>query len=948
MSVTTGQAIKFALLPGLLPRIKRLFGNGFSNIAVYMAYIYRNVGLLPANHPYLNPENIGRFGIRYVMAEASSNLVFDKKHLDQLVVFFLLLSVFVILFMQIIVMVIAFTSTYANAGGFGFADVFGAPPPGSPYNPTPVPPATGFAVGTYDIAFILLDYVFGMVGGDGSPLFNSCVAQQISCTLNPSAVQSAPAGPFPSNLHNALHAMLQFYNYGILAVGFIIFLYYVVVLVVETAQSGTPFGRRFNHLWAPLRLIVAVTLLIPVASGISLAQYLTLNIAKMGSNMATNGWVKFNTTTLSGGAAVCAGGNAGTETMLGSSCNLVATPIAPELNRLIEFIYVARTCMIAHKKLYDRDIRVYLVREPFTDDSGNFVVDPEPELFVNNTPADPSLAPTSGYSFIQALDYFDSNNIVIRFGERDEGESIIHQVSDGLGGFIDQAVQLYNEFPDEAGHVYPFCGQIVLPVQDVQQPGALAVQTGYYNIIKRLWNDNSVIVPYAEIETLTGLSNLDGKRPLAGKIPFEDPGGGASISGIVSLFNGWLLEEIRNAVEQQVANGDWVDIYAPYGWGGAAIWYNKIAELNGGLYSAAKSIPKPQLFPSIMEWVYERRLEENETVDGIDRYNPYISGSRSLPWARDDDRYLATTLYSAQSAWAEYYKPPEENMFVSAITRIFGEHGLFDAISNNTVHPLAQLVAMGRVLTEGSIISIFAGGGLSLAGIGSKSGEGRAVVAAAGSFLVSIGLLAISLGFILFYVIPFLPFLYFFFAVGGWVKGVFEAMLGVPLFALAHIRIDGEGLPGQAAMNGYFLLLEILLRPFLIVCGLVASIILLTAQVNILHDIWPLITTNIMGTNETAAPLAGPGGIEFIRSKTTEFFYTIIYTIVVFLLAMASFKMIDAVPNYVLRWANASVQTFGEANKDPAENLVRNVFYGMQAVIDNGSGIMGLLGRNGG
>ena len=61
----------------------------------------------------------------------------------------------------------------------------------------------------------------------------------------------------------------------------------------------------------------------------------------------------------------------------------------------------------------------------------------------------------------------------------------------------------------------------------------------------------------------------------------------------------------------------------------------------------------------------------------------------------------------------------------------------------------------------------------------------------------------------LFYIIPFMPFIYFFFAVGTWVKAIFEAMVGVPLWALAHIRIDGQGLPGDAAMNGYYLLLEI-------------------------------------------------------------------------------------------------------------------------------------------
>ena len=54
-----------------------------------------------------------------------------------------------------------------------------------------------------------------------------------------------------------------------------------------------------------------------------------------------------------------------------------------------------------------------------------------------------------------------------------------------------------------------------------------------------------------------------------------------------------------------------------------------------------------------------------------------------------------------------------------------------------------------------------------------------------------------------------MPFIYFFFALAGWIKSIFEAVVAMPLRALAHLRIDGEGLPGPGATNGYFLLLEI-------------------------------------------------------------------------------------------------------------------------------------------
>ena len=55
------------LLPGIIPRVKDLYESGFGWVAHMMAMVYASVRLLPANHPYLDPKNIGRFGIRHVI-----------------------------------------------------------------------------------------------------------------------------------------------------------------------------------------------------------------------------------------------------------------------------------------------------------------------------------------------------------------------------------------------------------------------------------------------------------------------------------------------------------------------------------------------------------------------------------------------------------------------------------------------------------------------------------------------------------------------------------------------------------------------------------------------------------------------------------------------------------------------------------------------------------------
>lgn len=137
-------------------------------------------------------------------------------------------------------------------------------------------------------------------------------------------------------------------------------------------------------------------------------------------------------------------------------------------------------------------------------------------------------------------------------------------------------------------------------------------------------------------------------------------------------------------------------------------------------------------------------------------------------------------------------------------------------------------------------------------------------------------------------------------------------MVGVPLWALAHLRLDGEGLPGDSASNGYFLLLEIGIRPILTVFGLVAALLIFTAQVRVLHFIWDLVVENSAGYSDTnIIPLDASYHDDMVsttprdaykRGIVDQFFFTIIYTIIVYMLATASFKLIDSIPDNILRW----------------------------------------------
>ena len=392
------------------------------------------------------------------------------------------------------------------------------------------------------------------------------------------------------------------------------------------------------------------------------------------------------------------------------------------------------------------------------------------------------------------------------------------------------------------------------------------------------------------------------------------------------------------------------------GWAGAGIWYNKIAQVNGDFVEAVNEMPRIDRYPEVMEYVFRERMQQDDNINPSDRFAPQLEqgGSIEFPDARDAE--IARVFNIIFQFWEEQGYAPEElrthasnqgNSLIDTINAIFGTQGLFDMCRNADIHPLAQLATVGKGLIEAAIRNL----GYSLAS-GVMGGAAYilsphmgSALGAASSFFSTVAGIGLVIGFILYYVLPFMPFLYFFFAVGGWIKGIFEAMVGVPLWALAHLRIDGEGLPGPGGSYGYFLIFEIFLRPFMIVLGLLASITIYAAMVKVLNEIFWLVVSNISGHDPldmTACTITGTTGFaelgqeQYLRGAVDEFFFTVMYAILVYMIGMSCFKLIDQIPNEIMRWMGANVKTFNDERGETADGL-------MQRITVSGGTMMGKL-----
>ena len=600
-AISRKQVFRYAALPGLRGRLRDLFLAGFQYIPLFMALVYQSVRLLPANHPYTNPQNMGRFGIRHVLAEAANNIVLNRRNIDQIILYFTILLGMTIVFFQL--------------GLFAFSLLFQPAMAAMPANflgffVTPAP--------AQDLAYIMLDLVFGVPG-----LFQSCVATAAVCTdnnlrgitMDGGANFAEMAWPFP--VHHALHQLFQVYSLGLLVVAAMIALYFVVAVVVETAQTGQPFGKRFNKVWAPLRIVVAFGLLIPVGYGLNASQYIVLYAAKFGSGFATNGWLLFKDVLNDGGDNIPLSGAAGV--------NMISQPNPPLVGKFLQFMYEARVCAEFE--------RLNSIRGA-TDSTGT--VDPNKMISL-----DPATAPVEekllaiyavkgalstpnallidesvSTNYQAYIDFADgSSQITFRFGIRDE-----------------------NLYKTEKGNVKPICGELTMNLVDPRdpasavnrpEPGPKIMQHFYVYIIEEIWYvalvGDSPRFGYTEnyprnvVINTTTLNDIPPEvKPLDMpsadyRTALQDFYSAAITSALVNPADEALEPYIgaTGALEAQAAHIATILNTDNKGWAGAGIWYNRIAELNGSLTTGVLNIPTPSLQPQVMEYVLDEKNQQD-------------------------------------------------------------------------------------------------------------------------------------------------------------------------------------------------------------------------------------------------------------------------------------------------------------------------------------------------
>jgi conjugal transfer/type IV secretion protein DotA/TraY len=217
--------------------------------------------------------------------------------------------------------------------------------------------------------------------------------------------------------------------------------------------------------------------------------------------------------------------------------------------------------------------------------------------------------------------------------------------------------------------------------------------------------------------------------------------------------------------------------------------------------------------------------------------------------------------------------------------------------SDNT-YPITQLIKIGHgIMNTGFALTLGATGlPIALSVLGGSAGMGVAAAAVGSSIASLVSVISSTLilaGMTLTYWLPLLPFVRIAFSVMAWIVSVFEAVVMVPIAALAHISTVGEGL-AATGKHAWYLWLNILFRPALTVVGFVGSIMVFNGFIVYFNS---AMKNHISSTFSKGDP---------ITTLIELLVVTAIYVGSMFIIANASFKLIDTIPHAFFKWIGSS------------------------------------------
>lgn len=864
-----------------------------------IAVMFAQAGLIARNHPATRYGNDGvrTYRFRDLMGDGWYTLRHSRSTPYQWSLYF---AIVMMISVGVCSLGTAIVSTAFNAATVAQAQVFTHP--GNPYGGDPTAHNTGF------------DQVEALGSGAGT-IFDTRFAEAADSTgastdyalMVLDKVLRQGAEDVGGSSQKALRPLMQVYNTGVLVVASVMLFWIIISIVVDTAKTGQIGGGRHNMVWAPIRIVFALGLMIPLgANGFSSGQYMVMKLAEWGSNFGSYAWSQYiNSVT---------------------SVSSIIPGFSPSnVSGLAEGIAKIKTCQVVFNAQ---------ANESSSPDADEMIRIDKSNGIVGAMTGKTSVAYTNSSSGVKCG--------TIWWSEGGLGDDFMAGADAALTGIpILGAPQLgsymvtfraamqhtINELLDEtegpdsigsqvylpaARYACTFAGMKVFSSGDgADQTNNPVLKTGPGQLCpSSSFDDTYGFKPGMTASNLTDAGLLcTGGNSSPGTSCHE-----AITTAIINNLNNAFCGNtdctanvetdgtayssnagnsygvnVLNGMQQWFSNSLTEDNTAR-GWAGMGMWYQTITVM----VKAANAMEELDagFIPGTLWTEADDSGIEKKTFDAMKLYDDWWKSATTLKYTRDPatgelELDANQSNLSGESAdrnkelragkgWLSSFNPFADR-----------DHEWFmvDVLdgTNENVYPMAALADTGD-----SIIAM----GFAMVG-GSWLVEDDEQPSAMNKFVSTVGWVLVVCGIMISYYLPVLPFVRVAFAVVTWIISVFEAVCMVPIAALAHLTSEGEGLAG-GAKQAWILWLNILLRPVLVVLGFVGAMLVFNAFITYFQPAFATIAI----TMSTASSIIG--------TTISKIAYSIIFVAVMYMAANLIFKMLDTIPNGLIRWMGGS------------------------------------------
>jgi conjugal transfer/type IV secretion protein DotA/TraY len=696
-----------------------------------------------------------------------------------------------------------------------------------------------------------------------------------------SSIFQVPASDWSYGILNAFFSMgtvltqlLFFYNTAVAAAAATMLLYVTTHAIVDTAHLGKPMGN-FSEVWLPIRMGLTVVLAVPLPTqqGFNAAQEIIYYAAKYGIGAADQAW------SLSLEA-------------LTTSASPIIVPPSPQADELAQGLFMAEVCMAAANTLAQRSGTAPWVSAVTFQNSGNWLTGGGAAVVI-------------AYGGNRSLGFGEAacGGISLTPQSAIDGSSPAASIAQGLLAAHQGAEQ------DLRAVVAQIAQQLV---QATMTPGAAPPLPGSGNLPAAIGAYGTRIAQQA------------------GQVSQ-----GAQGSALASF--------------QTQATQD--------GWAAAGAYLMRISDINAMILNAAAATPRairPRLgsgFSSADHAEMERVLSiaTQWWNAQVARQGSSYTANNALLAGQDTPSILAR--FGLRTELFQTFVLGPANALACNLAA-----GTPSLACNTTTNPIASLVAMGHHMVDSFWVGLIGvatinGGleGVKEAANATDSqiltlGGSAYAAAAAGAagkifetvgFFVNLILLSfLASGIWYAYILPAIPFIYWFYGVTGWLIRIAMGMLAGPVWAASHLSPEGSGAVSGQSMAGYTLLAETFLQPIIMVITLYLAYAVMYAMAGYFY---PYFQTTILHS------LSG-----HVDLFTGAIAYMILGAVLLSGMMVGVFSMISKATGWVIAMAGLRASGIGEHVDGGAESAQGSVGQAGRTIEGHGQGSFARGGVSGG